>query len=444
MKSPALSLNHVEKDKVWWNDRSNLDRWQLKVCEGRQTWCYHEEGDFRSSFVDKYHLGRLTEKDITKAGYLKHISRSSRDSFHDQIKWTALAGVEFYRHTQTEDGHFAGGYSGPMFLIPGFVIVMYITRTLERVISIEHRKELVHYLKSHIISEIEETPQIHSSHTKVEENSEGITPAGWGLHIEGRPTMFGTCLNYVTLRLLGVPSQEPFMRRAQAFIRKHGGAEYIPSWGKFYLAILNVYEWEGVAPLLPELWILPEWLPIHPSKMWCHSRQVYLPMSYIYAQKFKAPLDPLLISLRQEIYCRPYREIDWSTCSLRVCPLDSYTPINRAYKLAFSLSKFFERWLQFGILRRMALGRLMSHIKAEDFHTKCIGIGPVSKILDMLAIYYCEGPNSEIFKNHIYRLPDYLWLGPDGLKVQGTNGSQVWDTAFFVQAVHENRKIFLC
>ena len=75
-----------------------------------------------------------------------------------------------------------------------------------------------------------------------------------------------------------------------------GGAACIPSWGKFWLAVLNVYDWDGLHTLLPELWyvylhgsvlakspfsfpilrsrILPTWVPVHPSLMWCHCRQV--------------------------------------------------------------------------------------------------------------------------------------------------------------------------
>lgn len=33
-----------------------------------------------------------------------------------------------------------------------------------------------------------------------------------------------------------------------------GGAVGIPSWGKFWLAILNVYSWEGMNTLFPEMW----------------------------------------------------------------------------------------------------------------------------------------------------------------------------------------------
>jgi lanosterol synthase len=33
-----------------------------------------------------------------------------------------------------------------------------------------------------------------------------------------------------------------------------GGTTGIPSWGKTWLSILNVYDWEGLNPIPPELW----------------------------------------------------------------------------------------------------------------------------------------------------------------------------------------------
>lgn len=36
---------------------------------------------------------------------------------------------------------------------------------------------------------------------------------------------------------------------------------------------------------------------------------------------------------------------------------------------------------------------------------------------------------------HLARVPDYLWVAEDGMKMQGYNGSQLWDTAFSVQAL---------
>ena len=56
------------------------------------------------------------------------------------------------------------------------------------------------------------------------------------------------------MRLLGVDRDDPDIVRARAQLHKLGGATGIPSWGKFWLSVLNVYNWDGVNTLLPELW----------------------------------------------------------------------------------------------------------------------------------------------------------------------------------------------
>lgn len=113
-------------------------------------------------------------------------------------------------------------------------------------------------------------------------------------HTAGKSTVFGTALNYVTMRLLGVDRDDPDIVRARGHLHQLGGANAIPSWGKFWLSVLGVYDWSGLNTLLPELWwlngsiyikmmwhhsyitfrILPSWIPIHPSHWWCHCRQV--------------------------------------------------------------------------------------------------------------------------------------------------------------------------
>jgi len=62
---------------------------------------------------------------------------------------------------------------------------------------------------------------------------------GWGLHIEGPSTMFGSVLSYVTLRLLGEgPNDgEGDMEKARDWILEHGGATHITSWGKMWLSV---------------------------------------------------------------------------------------------------------------------------------------------------------------------------------------------------------------
>lgn len=40
-------------------------------------------------------------------------------------------------------------------------------------------------------------------------------------------------------------------------------------------------------------------MPAHPSTIWCHCRQVYLPMAYCYSTRLSAEEGPLVQSLRQ-------------------------------------------------------------------------------------------------------------------------------------------------
>ena len=73
-----------------------------------------------------------------------------------------------------------------MFLLPGLVIACYVTETQ---LPEEHRYEMLRYLRNH-------------------QNADG----GTGLHVEGHSTMFGTSLNYVAARLLGVAADDPSAR----------------------------------------------------------------------------------------------------------------------------------------------------------------------------------------------------------------------------------------
>ena len=48
--------------------------------------------------------------------------------------------------------------------------------------------------------------------------------------------------------------------------------------------------------------LIPESLPIHPHRFWIHLRNVFIPMSFLYARRWKAAKDPLIMSLRQVGY----------------------------------------------------------------------------------------------------------------------------------------------
>jgi lanosterol synthase len=165
---------------------TDFDRWRLKVENGRQTWHYLEPEEalaWPQTSCDKYWLGTLTSEPFKEpAGTPKE---------------AAIRGFQFYKELQTEDGHWAGEYGGPMFLIPGLVISMYITQSP---FPPGYETELIRYLKN----------RAHKS------------DGGWGIHIESDSNVFGTALNYVALRLLGVPADDPVCKKARLCLQNLG------------------------------------------------------------------------------------------------------------------------------------------------------------------------------------------------------------------------------
>ncbi|XP_021893546.1 cycloartenol synthase 2-like isoform X1 [Carica papaya] len=347
---------------------------------------------------------------------------------HDKLKDSEVAteeivtntlrrAISFHSTLQAHDGHWPGDYGGPMFLLPGLVISLSITGALNAVLSEEHKREMCRYLYNH-------------------QNEDG----GWGLHIEGPSTMFGSVLSYVTLRLLGEGANDGqgAMERGRDWILSHGGATSITSWGKMWLSVLGAFEWSGNNPLPPEIWLLPYILPVHPGRMWCHCRMVYLPMSYLYGRRFVGPISSTVLSLRKELYTVPYHEIDWNQARNLCAKEDLYYPHPLVQDMLWAaLHKVVEPILMYWPgkrLREKALRTVMEHIHYEDENTRYLCIGPVNKVLNMLCCWL-EDPNSEAFKLHLPRVYDYLWIAEDGMKMQGYNGSQLWDTAFAVQAI---------
>nr|AWK97869.1 OSC5 [Tripterygium wilfordii] len=335
----------------------------------------------------------------------------------EAVKNALKRALRFYSTIQAEDGHWPGDYGGPVFLLPYLVISLYVTGSLNMVLSNEHQHEMIRYLYNH-------------------QNLDG----GWGLDIEGRSTMFCTALSYVTLRLLGQATDggDGAMERARKWIVDRGGVTLIPSTGKFWLSILGVYDWSGNNPLAPEIWLLPYFLPIHPGRMWCHYRMAHLPMSYLYGKRFVGRLDAVVMSLREELYTVPYKHIDWDEARKSCASDDQYYPKPRIQDFLWGfLDKVIEPFLRqwpFSRLRHKALRTVMQHIHQEDESTQYICIGPVNKVMNMVC-RWLESPNSEAFKLHLSRIKDYLWLAEDGMKMKGYNGSQLWDVAFSVQAI---------
>jgi lanosterol synthase len=261
---------------------------------------------------------------------------------------------------------------------------------------------------------------------------------GWGLHVEGESSAYGTAMNYVVLRLLGASEEDERMVKARAKLHKIGGAYYGPHWAKFWLSVLGVMEWEAVNPIPPELWLLPDWVPIAPWRWWIHMRQVFLPMSYVYSKRFVYPATPFIHQLRKELYVEPYESIEFSSHRNTIYTVDNYHPKTWILNLInFILVYIWFPYLRTASLVKKAEDWVWRLVQYEDQNTDYADLAPVNAPMNTLVCYMKDGPESYSFKRHTERLNDYLWVNREGMMMNGTNGVQVWDTAFTIQAVIE-------
>ncbi|KAM0835586.1 hypothetical protein ACQ4PT_062843 [Festuca glaucescens] len=325
--------------------------------------------------------------------------------------------LSYFSAIQAHDGHWPGDFPGPLFTTATMIIVLYVTESLGITLSSEHRKEICRYLYNR-------------------QNTDG----GWGLHAEGESSMLSSALNYTALRLLGESvddGPDMSMPKARKWIHDHGGATMIPILGKVWLSVLGVFEWSGVNPIPPELFLLPSLVPIQPGRLWSHFRMAFIPMSYLYGMKFVGPITELVLSLREELHIHPYKKINWKQARSLCAKEDAYYPHTWLQEcLSDCLYSFGEPFLArwpVSYMRRKALQQIAEFLKYEDENSQYICIGAAQKALSMLCCWI-ENPNSDAFKHHLARVADFLWVGEDGMKVRVCAG-QLWDVAFAVQAI---------
>ncbi|KAF2455683.1 terpenoid cyclases/protein prenyltransferase alpha-alpha toroid [Lineolata rhizophorae] len=382
------------------DEKTDYSRWRLKVDDGRQTWEYLETDEemkaWPQTVADKHHLGLPTGLPDLPPAKTPLAAASNAMSYFSRL--------------QLPEGNWACEYSGPMFLLPCLVVAWYVTETP---VPAPKRVEIKNYLfaRQHPVD------------------------GGWGLHTEGDSSVFGTSMNYVVLRLLGADAEDPRMIKARGTLHKMGGALNGPHWSKFLLAVLGVASWDLVNPVPAELWLLPDWVPFAPWRWWVHMRQVFLPMSYTYSKKWSYPLTPLTAELRKEMYVQPYESINFASHRNDISPLDNYHPKSWVLNtINWVLVNMWNPYLRTNYIAKWAEDWTWWLIQREDENSDYADLGPVNAPLNMLCCYIAEGPGSRSVRRHRERMDDFLWVKDEGMLMNGTNGVQIWDTSFFIQA----------
>ncbi|XP_062154203.1 beta-amyrin synthase-like isoform X2 [Alnus glutinosa] len=401
---------------------------------GRQIWEFDpnagtseeraEVEDARRHFSDNRHNNRNSSDLLWRLQFLREknfkqtipqVKVKDGEQISNETATIAMRrAVNIFTALQASDGHWPAENTCGIYSLPCMIMCLYLTGHLDAVFSAEHRKEILRYIYN-------------------QQHEDG----GWGLHLEGESSMFSTVMCYVAMRILGEGAdggQDNACARSRNWIRDHGGATHILSWGKIWLSLLGVYEWSGCKPMPPEFWLFP---PINPATLWCYLRVTYFSISYLYGKRFVGPITPLILELREELYVEPYHTINWRTARHLCAKEDMYCPHHWIQDLVWDgvymlTEPLLTRW-PFNKLRNKALQLVMKHIHYEDESSRYIVIGGVDKPFFTLATWI-EDPHGVYFKKHLHRIHDILWVGEDGMKLQ-TYGSQVWDASFAIQAL---------
>ncbi|XP_064599660.1 lanosterol synthase-like [Liolophura sinensis] len=381
---------------------TDLSRWRMSSFEGRQHWRYIPEGEVperEQNLLEKYFVGL----DISDVRPSPPRATTAKEAMYN--------GMSFYFDILDPDGHWPGDFGGPLLLMPAMIFAYYISN---EPFEEAERLEMIRYLRS------VECPD-----------------GGWGLHIEAPPTVLCCVLNYVSMRMLGVPADDPCLVRCRTLFEKLGGTCSIPSWGKCWLSFMNLYKWEGMHSLfLPELWILPDWFPVHARRIWCWCRHVYLPMAYCFGAKIQAELDNLLLEIRKELYPEGFENVDWPAQRENISWADllvPHTPTLRA--VYFFMDKYEEHHSKY--IRDWALKECYDQIRGDDSSANYTCLGVLQKLLNMVVRWHVEGKDSTAYKLHLNNVHDFLWMGWDGMKLSSTPGSCLWDTTLAVQGLVE-------
>jgi squalene/oxidosqualene cyclase-like protein len=255
---------------------------------------------------------------------------------------------------------------------------------------------------------------------------------GWGMHPASGPYVFFTAMAYVALRLLDVSADEPIARDARRFLRAEPGRVLsIPTWGKLWFSILGLYGYEGVNPVPPELFLLPEQAPFHPDRFYCHTRYIYLAIAYLYGRRFRADLGPITAELRRELYDAPFDSIDFAAHRHDLAATDLHVRPGAGLRLAYDALALYER-VEVPFLRRTALDHCFERILYETRASRHQAISPVNGLLNCLAIFANDPRHRELAPS-LAGVEAWRWEDEEGIRYAGAR-SQAWDTAFAMRA----------
>lgn len=256
-----------------------------------------------------------------------------------------------------------------------------------------------------------------------------LPSGGWAIYKGGPPDISASVLSYFALKLAGVSSEEPDMKRSMEVILNMGGMTKARTYTKYHLAMFGVYQWDHVPAVPPELIFLPSSFPMNLYEMAAWARTIFVPLSILYGLRpvVSTPpgfsLDELLPKPREKVdfsLLKPERLLCWDTFFLTVdvfLKAAERLPIGRLRKKAIERAAawFIPRAVQPG-----GLGAILPAMANSVMALKCLGYP--------LEHPFVQGGLKEIERLEVHEPSN------DSIRVQPCF-SPVWDTAISLYAM---------
>lgn len=101
---------------------------------------------------------------------------------------------------------------------------------------------------------------------------------GWGIAWNLPADVSTTVEAYLALRLLGVKTEDPRLRRAERFVRAAGGIARVRVFTRINLALFGLFPWEAVPAVPPEVIFLPRSAPVNVYRLSSWARSTMVPL----------------------------------------------------------------------------------------------------------------------------------------------------------------------
>jgi squalene-hopene/tetraprenyl-beta-curcumene cyclase len=260
---------------------------------------------------------------------------------------------------------------------------------------------------------------------------------GWSMFPGGDLEISASVKAYWVLKIVGHdPNSEPLQRARQAILR-HGGAEKVNSFTRYYMALLGQIAYRQCPAVPPELMFLPRWCPLNIYEMSAWSRTIVVPLSLLWAFQPQVQLpadqriDELFLNSPEQlpVTMPPSEQVDALKQRTWLPWRAIFSTVDRCWKGLENLGiKPFRKWA----IQRAAAW-MQERFEQSD------GLGAIfPPIVWSIVALRCLGyeEDSEPVRTALYELEKLTIEGDETAHLEPCR-SPVWDTAISTIALRE-------